>query len=133
MPDTREHTRGGEGRALDARIAVELMGWRRRDGQHAHAGTPPGEPDEVTRPVPHYSTDIAAAWSVMEVMQKRGLYPRVLAIMSGRWCCEVAGIVGGARGVDAASAPLAICRAALLAFPAHPSDQRSSPPEPAHV
>lgn len=57
------------GRALDAEVAEKVMGWRRIEWEGGT--TPMGRKPEnilslVLDEVPHYSTDIAAAWMVVE-------------------------------------------------------------------
>lgn len=76
--------------------------------------------DGESHVLPNYSTDIAAAWQVVEKMQSEPLEyyfeinktPSIPYSKTGKshWHCEL----GGAFVFDE-SAPLAICRAALLA------------------
>lgn len=60
------------GRELDRRIAVEVMGWQifpyMMGAGNEFSYCPPGERPHVSaiRSVPAYSTDIAAAWLVVE-------------------------------------------------------------------
>ncbi len=69
---------------------------------------------------PRYSTDIAAAWEVVEEMKKRVIYkypvcPNIVYHHSDNlWWCE---FFSGdwMRNASADTAPLAICRAGLLA------------------
>lgn len=97
-----------EGRELDAHVAEKLMGWRRVP--------------------PRYSTDIAAAWEVLEKLDAMGLKVevgnRVEGARGGGWFaavtrwggkeCEECGSPYVVEDVSAApTAPLAICRAAL--------------------
>jgi hypothetical protein len=121
------------GRALDALIAEQVMGLRRRL---------PGEFDwaehewftvEGARPrtLPHYSTDIAAAWTVVEKLsdyvskrdepwwsfaifnaQKNQIGARIYACPPGSSIFDVRTVIAEAVGN---SAPHAICLAALLA------------------
>jgi len=63
---------------------------------------------------PAYSTDIAAAWEVFKFFGVQGA-----VYFSGTdWWCEIQPEVGGeyAKSPEEVSAPLAICRAALLAL-----------------
>ena len=112
------------GRELDALVAERVMGWTRvvraRETlwQSPKAGTWP----IVASRLPHYSTDIAAAWQVVERMRADG------------WVCEVFGSdtanaegysvtlwrpdTSGSSVTQNATAPLAICRAALAAIDA---------------
>lgn len=104
------------GRAMDALIAEHVMGWT--NPRRRHKGTlimtPPAD-DPVRRggqAAPHYSTDIADAWQVVEHLLGRAVWQiGVRRIESlGFWLCEVGGVYSRAE-----NAPLAICRAALLA------------------
>ena len=64
------------------------------------------------RPVPHYSTDITAAWGVMDALIARGLRPSLCLMDDGRWVCD--GHWDDLHGDQSADTPaLAICRAAL--------------------
>ena len=66
--------------------------------------------------VPRYSSDIAAAWQVVERMRKRGLRPIIVSDWNEQWQCEVyrkSEWVAQSRWYN--SAPRAICEAALLA------------------
>lgn len=75
-------------------------------------------------PLPHYSTDIGAAWQVVEQMRRRGMslilncmdycenkgnVPPLDSYFAG--FCEIT----GAEMVEAITAPLAICKASLKA------------------
>jgi len=108
------------GRELDALVAEKVMGQKLPLG-----------PSEEARSVgpwfhgegavcPSYSTDIAAAWQVVEKFQQTGLavfsfwtgqYPGYTANLN----CETADGKWRYFTADADTAPLAICRAALLA------------------
>jgi hypothetical protein len=136
-------------RALDAEVHQKVMGLHAEFGRHSeyesshalHKGlweredwwavtaepTPPGH-NRRCFPVPHYSTDIAAAWLVVERLQKLlpHCYVEVLVMTSKRGGflsrCRVANMddeftFNGADSYDA-SVPLAICRAALKAVEA---------------
>lgn len=79
----------------------------RRLFQHGLSGEPGVESVRI-RP---YSSDIAAAWDVVEAMRRRNVIVRVVA-MGERYYCEVE--LPGCSIVEAAStAPRAICEAAL--------------------
>jgi hypothetical protein len=57
-------------REIDALVAENVMGWILIPREKLGWGIPPGRPhlvDEV-KEIPHYSTDIAAAWEVVEKM-----------------------------------------------------------------
>ena len=66
--------------------------------------------------IPHYSTDISAAWEVVEKLHKEN---DIFDVWHEKdtgfdWWCEVVNN-GDGWNVNAKTAPLAICRAALLA------------------
>lgn len=115
------------GREMDALVAQQLFGWMFIASNFVHNleyGTmiPPNGwkrdnfiPDEC----PHYSTDIAAAWEVVEKMRGMALAMTMgkgddayqCRIFDGRIAPEAYRVL-----VSAETAPLAICRAALLAM-----------------
>lgn len=76
------------GRELDALVAEKVMGWTMFSYQMLGSGgagefrwIPPGRRDHVSNiaPVPRYSTDIAAAWEVVEkVTENLGHWPFML-------------------------------------------------------
>jgi hypothetical protein len=115
-----------EGRALDAEVAERVMGldlsWRRvtLDGTNRDLGP--------VRNVLAYSTDIAAAWDVVEHMEARcwwfalETFPNPHGINDGATVTarfKATGMPGQHDGVGKAEdAPLAICRAALKALDA---------------
>ena len=136
MPNSRltEEPSGGlpageqrEGRELDALIAEKVMGfvWRRGWGgpwkmlvsPTDAEDCPPIQGDEgiaadYARFVPRYSTDLAAAWLVVEKLTPRFYVCVERVHRSGdAWNAWV-----GRSNVAASSAPLAICRAALAAL-----------------
>ena len=107
------------GRELDALVAEKVMGWQWYDG-HGTAGpsyweTQGGEFAHFGEFEP--STDIAAAWEVVEKMAE------LVGPISVAWgsfgtegnMASVMAFMGNPPGVVAPTAPLAICRAALLA------------------
>lgn len=141
-------------RALDAEVAEKVMGWRRFDHArwHRDAGfvwgdNPPllipgiDEPTSLrdifrlVQTYPSYSTDIAAAWLVVEHLLKQKMYPDLISSEgpSGlTWRCCIDSFTDPESSDDpwpvvAAdnSAPLAICRAALKAADAR---ARATPP-----
>ena len=68
----------------------------------------------------HYSTDIAAAWEVVEKIHSRGWFADFCwrdDVCPGRvvWAIDFVTAAGKCVSADSESAPLAICRAALLA------------------
>jgi len=135
------------GRALDARVAEKVRGWPVEgvplegvplvmvNGEICDA-TPFSDGSYQIVAAPHYSTDISAAWDVVEkVAREQGQdahftivcragysnqvepkgewmvgYQFPEADYSGRW--RWSGVFGWGEGV---TAPLAICRAALKA------------------
>lgn len=125
----REQIMAVEGRELDAAVAEHVMGWRDIKVRMfpgalcTLGGNPPGKswPDMV----PDYSTDIAAAWRVVERLP----WPVALTnVVDGEWECTVLCYDGGEthdndETATARTAPEAICRAALLA---HFTDVRSA-------
>ncbi len=115
------------GRELDARIAETVFGYT-PDYEFADLHVPPAPHVKELRDqydewgiLPAYSTDIAAAWLVVEELRARGIW---LEELSGRY--ETSYRAGFSwrdpeRGVRyqqamADTAPLAICRAALEAL-----------------
>ncbi len=93
------------GNKIDMLVELDVFGW------------PKGYDD--ARDIPPYSTDINAAWKVVEKLREDGLYLTMNADAfsagypqfnpgSGWWCSFKYSAL-------AETAPLAICRAALLA------------------
>jgi hypothetical protein len=113
-------------RAKDAEVAERVMGWRRIEWEGGT--TPMGRSSKnvlslVLEEVPHYSTDIAAAWQVVEHLFTRGLRLSLNAFGGDPWWAEFAdeGYEHGAQA-PADTAPLAICRAALAAVAGSPAE-----------
>jgi len=137
------------GRELDALVAERIFGWMRvQPPKHDFDGPLPGQGEVLASPtavpmiesgeyawppkgiIPFtfflpsqgWSTDISAAWQVIERMAARGLWLTLLTPYDAtdgyhatftphgrpQWCDAVA-------RAQAATAPLAICRAALRA------------------
>lgn len=111
------------GLELDALIAEKVMGYERWE-EDLWVATSDGFADEL----PHFSTDIAAAWEVVEKMRVQGVHLGVAPWGKDEWeAFEKMDHLNEARqwvssrgddcvhvfGVD--TAPLAICRAALAA------------------
>jgi hypothetical protein len=72
------------------------------------------------RHVPHYSTEIAAAWLVVEHLRAQGRRIMLDALPPDEWLCVV-GAVGEpwrwcGYQASAPTASLAICRASLMAM-----------------
>lgn len=137
------------GREMEGLVAEKVMGWERCiptsvvdrpvSGVEHGVGTPPepckencryvGIPGPKPRAVfPYYSTDIGAAWEVVEKMKDNQnksdsygfswnveLYYMGNEHESGKeWSCILHGPAGSREGLGS-TAPLAICRAALKA------------------
>ena len=69
MSEITDDEERAELRELDAEVAVEVMGWQVIRGgfpSHAPEGWNPDMDEwKPAPPVPHYSTDIAAAWEMV--------------------------------------------------------------------
>jgi hypothetical protein len=118
------------GRELDVLIAVKVMGWHDINGNAATTGGLLNDKREW-KSLPDYSTDIAAAWAVVEYLKKRNwswtfshcaAAPRTEQdINEGHHHGTSAGVRRDHYGtrpfywIYAETMPLAICRAALKA------------------
>lgn len=110
------------GRELDAKVAEEVMGW---DWNSKSAGWMQKiEVDGLTETIdiielPHYSTDIAAAWLVVEILLEdlEGGLEIDIHSFAGDWHVNMTGRGKIGRGVESAL-PHAICLAALDAVKA---------------
>ncbi len=114
------------GRELDAVVAEKVMGLSVRpievigaSGVHADVGTvdlprrmPDGRMGVHAAPLPAYSTEIAAAWEVVEKLRSPVF---VLEWEPDRW---LASFCGEDEDATADTAPHAICLAALKAVEA---------------
>ena len=105
------------GRELDAVIAEKIMelevvrnkkgGWSIGEANYWYTNDEPG--GVLSNPLPEYSTDIAAAWEVVEKLQK--LNPlHIRSDITGRWFVSC-----GPFNASASTAAHAICLAALKA------------------
>lgn len=58
-------------REIDCHVAEQVMGWKikGKDSDWRWWGIPPGWTGPETVEIPHYSSDIAAAWKVVERMR----------------------------------------------------------------
>jgi len=110
------------GRDLDALIATKVMGWQSAYGFFRWEQTPPsgGEP----RAVPRYSTDIAAAWQVVEKMRAVGhtvcideFHLRDGTVLYGCYFHHLE--TDDEHYAEASTVPLAICYSALCVVGAH--------------
>jgi len=111
------------GREMDALVA-ELMGW---ESQYIEYGGSAGEyvwvlPDgkwQHEPDVPEYSTDIAAAWLVVEKFLPHfriECFEDSVNTDEKGWHCDIWTVRGHACAEGCDTAPLAICRAALKAI-----------------
>lgn len=112
------------GRAMDMQIAEKVMGWVR--GRSYANGNGDWIVDGATSPsrtwnlTPHYSTDIAAAWLVVEKMRALGYQLDLShalgdAIERPLLYAKFSLLRGYTNHANSDSAPLVICKAALLA------------------
>lgn len=113
-------TECGAGGALDAEIARRVFGIDAQGSFYWRADSIDGEPRPKLASLPHYSTDIAAAWQIVSHLGAHPLtltrYPAQAA--DAQWYCQVTYERDGWRHWatgQAPTAPLAICRAALAA------------------
>lgn len=115
------------GRELDERVAVEAMGWRRGKQAYGEMAFYEPPPNRMNRDreqgwvsVPAYSTDIAAAWQVVEhLWDSKGLTVQMgrsygLTGQSKGWYCWFGAFDDGAHALCPTMSE-AICRAALAA------------------
>ena len=110
------------GRKMDALIAEKVMGlppeWTHFEPHGKEFDTSIGR--VAISEVAHYSTDIAAAWEVMEKMSKR--YDIVVGVCGGLASCKILREVEHDWKWEMIveqiyeSSPFAICKAALLAL-----------------
>lgn len=119
------------GRELDRLVAEKVMGCRvkrhrsRSSGRWLYDLVVPGgvneidfvEPDAPWKACPRYSTDIAAAWQVVETLKGSGGGINIWIV--NRFA-EVSAVTPELQKVRTHSAPHAICLAALLAVCATP-------------
>jgi hypothetical protein len=118
------------GPELDALVAEKVMGWTKEPSANPfpgpkslpwnwvapHSTWGPGTPGKCyPTSVPKYSTDIAAAWEVVEKLrdQFEGVVVDGIKLPGApAWQCIV---MNESEKGEAQTAPLAICRAALKA------------------
>ena len=124
------------GRELDALVAEKVMGWERivmKDKPGAVSWPHPPKGFDVNHNrwsiIPHYSTDIAAAWEVVEKLAPEFEWILENDVKDGGWSAiiykwEGTSVVSSPIGrSDADTAPHAICLAALAAVGAVPPAQ----------
>jgi len=109
------------GPELDRLVAEHITGWK--EGEKGPRVAKWGVGILGEKVLPRYSTDIAAAWSVVEKLVNLGWLVNLLSPWKGNatyhWTCYVErqGKSGWEKlEVAGDSAPAAICRAALLAM-----------------
>lgn len=108
---------------LDALVAEKVMGWRVTPHPDLHGATYFEVPDGTATVMPDmFSTDIAAAWTVVEKMRADGWGFGFGTEEGGGWAAIFANGRDGMAFEEyeegysfEAAAPLAICRAALKA------------------
>lgn len=114
------------GRELDERVARDVLGLALRDrGMMGLRPAVVGSDGRNAGALPRYSADIAAAWRVVEELAPSGAdgFPagRFTFVLSmdgtAGWYARFSGLVRESEGGSgqAASAPLAVCLAALEA------------------
>jgi len=127
MPSAKSEMKPG--RELDALVAEKVMGWKdckvHPDPKFAAAGLCGLKPNRLPNPiewgiapVPHHSTDIKAAWEVVEKLKGKELSHLTLTYwpVPDEWSCEDAQNEDNPKiGAVAKTAPHAICLAALKA------------------
>lgn len=120
------------GRDMDVLIAKKVMGWKKLDKRTfwedfastnwnmagSWTGRPPGYPSDKLAEVPQYSRNITWAWKVRDAMEARGhtfaLEDGCIPEWSAAFYLKGDPLVWVHCAAD--EAPLAICRAALLAM-----------------
>jgi len=125
------------GRELDALVAEKVMGWARHAVEFNNfqkVVVPPSWSNfgvywlgrDIYEQVPAYSTEIEAAWQIVEQLQSHGLYIHIAALTVRGFATRVFADRAGDEPdkqivyVDADTASLAICKAALLAVEHEP-------------
>jgi hypothetical protein len=103
------------GRDMDALVAEKLMGWKYHPKWNVFTSPNGLENDGST--IPNYSTDIAAAWKVVEKMTKIKGYGFSCDWVEPHYLIEFEFYTNPSNlrfiNIDS-SIPIAICRAALL-------------------
>lgn len=108
------------GQALDELIAIKVMGWRLANGMGINTIYPPGlhpASNVLGHTVPAYSTDIAAALTVLEKMRLHvGPYGDLCVGVKTNYYCSSEHDWNEAKVFAVGdTVPLAICFAALKA------------------
>lgn len=106
------------GQELDALVAEKVMGLKVRGNKYVEMGD--SEIPPIALDIPRYSTDMAAAWQVVEKIKATSSRGYVLDFFRGVWTVglRACGDAGEPELYDhdagrAEEAPVAICRAAL--------------------
>lgn len=97
------------GREIDALVVERVMGWKVAKPEAAALRFVTMGDTLHPNHVPHYSTDIAAAWEVVEALRARFVF-EMYDREDGSYVVKF-----GQEVKRADTAPLAICRAALAA------------------
>lgn len=112
-----------EGRKLDAAVAENVFGWTNvQITAFALAIGKPNPQDTAPfdaycpRVVPRYSTDIAAAWQVVEWMLRHGWHLDLASLTANGQEWKARWEQGDVAHLHYGTAPEAICKAALLAM-----------------
>lgn len=124
MSMTRDDVMRLSGRELDAAVAEHVMGWKRGDPKY---GDMPWYPPGIGRylgggrlNLPKFSTDIAAAWEVVERLAEFEINDIEVTVeirnVAEGWACWIHSGCEEIAEAREETAPLAICRAALLAM-----------------
>lgn len=109
-------------REIDSLIATKVMGWKILTCKGIKIIAPPDYdgPDMMInadiKVIPSYSTDISAAWQVVEKMQEYGYILMLDATTTSEYYISFVGLKDGSHISffgNANTAPMAICRAAL--------------------
>ena len=104
-------------RSLDAKVARKVMGWTIKTDLFAPDG-PWVNTGEYLERLPEFSTDIAAAWEVLEKLVADGAVVQLHGY-GGMWYAATDRAPGGtSHQFGETSAPLAIVRMALAAVKA---------------
>ena len=114
------------GREMDALIAEKVMGWAVFYGEYkgyellddevAQGYPPEEEADGVPFEIPYYSTDIAAAWEVVERITEKRWKFKLRRLPGKDYMAYFQNLLRfpiECESAPSGTAPLAICRAAL--------------------
>lgn len=111
---------------MDVLVAEHVFGWYVDGRELCRRDKKPGDVflGDVCEEIPAFSTDIAAAWQVVERLMdgNLGCYldseflpcPKLVYDRRGFWACSLCWTHCYAVAAEGETAPLAICRCALL-------------------